>query len=304
MQGVNLEDVFNSLSMYMGSAYVNDFTIFGRIYQVLLSANIVNREQIEDVLRLSVRNSNGEMVPFSSFTTVEEKLGEDLIERYNMYSSASITGSSAKGYSSSETMMGMEALFEKLLGNSFGYEWTGEAYQENKAESSVAVIFILAIVVVILVLAAQYESWTSPIAVIMVVPFAILGAVLGTIAMGLPISVFSQIGIILLIALSAKNAILIVEFAADNRLKGEDIITASIEAGRMRLRPILMTSFAFIIGILPMLFATGAGAASRISLGSAVVFGMLLSTILGTLFIPNFYHLMQSLYEKRKRIRN
>ena len=304
MQGVNLEDVFNSLSMYMGSAYVNDFTIFGRIYQVLLSANTVSREQIEDVLRLSVRNSNGEMVPFSSFTTVEEKLGEDLIERYNMYSSASITGSSAKGYSSSETMMGMEALFEKLLGNSFGYEWTGEAYQENKAESSVAVIFILAIVVVILVLAAQYESWTSPIAVIMVVPFAILGAVLGTIAMGLPISVFSQIGIILLIALSAKNAILIVEFAADNRLKGEDIITASIEAGRMRLRPILMTSFAFIIGILPMLFATGAGAASRISLGSAVVFGMLLSTILGTLFIPNFYHLMQSLYEKRKRIRN
>jgi multidrug efflux pump subunit AcrB len=132
----------------------------------------------------------------------------------------------------------------------------------------------------------------------MVVPFAILGAVLGTIAMGLPISIFSQIGIILLIALSAKNAILIVEFARDNRLKGEDIITSSIEAGRMRLRPILMTSFAFIIGILPMLFATGAGAASRISLGSAVVFGMLLSTILGTLFIPNFYHLMQSLYEK------
>ena len=302
MQGINLGDVFNSLSLYMGSAYVNDFTTFGRIYQVLLSANAVSREHIEDVLKLSVRNSKGEMVPFSSFTTIEERLGEDLIERYNMYTSASITGSTAKGFSSSETMMSMEALFNRLLGNSFGYEWTGEAYQENKAESSVAVIFILAIVVVILVLAAQYESWTSPIAVIMVVPFAILGAVLGTIAMGLPISIFSQIGIILLIALSAKNAILIVEFAADNRLKGEDIITASIEAGRMRLRPILMTSFAFIIGILPMLFATGAGAASRISLGSAVVFGMLLSTILGTLFIPNFYHLMQSLYEKSKKI--
>ncbi|MBO5721389.1 MAG: multidrug efflux RND transporter permease subunit [Bacteroidales bacterium] len=300
LQGVDLSDVFNSLSLYMGSAYVNDFTTFGRIYQVLLSADAISRERIGDVLKLSVRNHNGDMVPFSAFTTIEERLGNDLIERYNMYTSASITGTAANGYSSAEAMIDMEAMFNRLLGNSFDYEWTGEAYQEQKAESSVATIFILAIVVVILVLAAQYESWTSPVAVIMVVPFAILGAVLGTIAMGLPISVFSQIGIILLIALSAKNAILIVEFARDNRLKGEDIITASIEAGRMRLRPILMTSFAFIVGIMPMLFATGAGAASRISLGSAVVFGMLLSTILGTLFIPNFYHLMQSLYEKIK----
>lgn len=300
LQGIDLSEVFNSLSLYMGSAYVNDFTTFGRIYQVLLSADAVSRKEIDDVLKLSVRNSNGEMVPFSAFTTIEESLGEDLIQRYNMYTSASITGTASEGYSTAEAMNDMEALFNRLLGNSFGYEWTGEAYQENKASSSVTTIFILAIVVVILVLAAQYESWTSPIAVIMVVPFAILGAVLGSIIMGLPISIFSQIGIILLIALSAKNAILIVEFAADYRLKGEDIISASIEAGRMRLRPILMTSFAFIIGIMPMLFASGAGAASRLALGSAVVYGMTLSTILGTLFIPNFYHLMQSLYEKVK----
>ncbi|MBR3609357.1 MAG: multidrug efflux RND transporter permease subunit [Bacteroidales bacterium] len=304
LQGIDLNEVFNSLSLYMGSAYVNDFSTFGRIYQVLLSADAVSRERIDDVLKLSVRNSNNEMVPFSAFTTIEERLGEDLIQRYNMYTSASITGTAADGYSTAEAMRGMESLFDSLLGKSFGYEWTGEAYQENKASSSVAIIFILAIVVVILVLAAQYESWTSPIAVIMVVPFAILGAVLGSIIMGLPISIFSQIGIILLIALSAKNAILIVEFAADYRLKGEDIISASIEAGRMRLRPILMTSFAFIIGIMPMLFASGAGAASRLALGSAVVYGMTLSTILGTLFIPNFYHLMQSLYERIKKIRN
>ncbi len=304
LQGIDLNEVFNSLSLYMGSAYVNDFSTFGRIYQVLLSADAVSREKIDDVLKLSVRNSNNEMVPFSAFTTIEERLGEDLIQRYNMYTSASITGTAAEGYSTAEAMSGMELLFDNLLGNSFGYEWTGEAYQENKASSSVAIIFILAIVVVILVLAAQYESWTSPVAVIMVVPFAILGAVLGSIIMGLPISIFSQIGIILLIALSAKNAILIVEFAADYRLKGEDIISASIEAGRMRLRPILMTSFAFIIGIMPMLFASGAGAASRLALGSAVVYGMTLSTILGTLFIPNFYHLMQSLYERIKKIRN
>ncbi len=304
LQGIDLNEVFNSLSLYMGSAYVNDFSTFGRIYQVLLSADAVSRERIDDVLKLSVRNSNNEMVPFSAFTTIEERLGEDLIQRYNMYTSASITGTAADGYSTAEAMRGMESLFDSLLGKSFGYEWTGEAYQENKASSSVAIIFILAIVVVILVLAAQYESWTSPIAVIMVVPFAILGAVSGSIIMGLPISIFSQIGIILLIALSAKNAILIVEFAADYRLKGEDIISASIEAGRMRLRPILMTSFAFIIGIMPMLFASGAGAASRLALGSAVVYGMTLSTILGTLFIPNFYHLMQSLYERIKKIRN
>ena len=304
LQGIDLNEVFNSLSLYMGSAYVNDFSSFGRIYQVLLSADAISRERIDDVLKLSVRNSNNEMVPFSAFTTIEERLGEDLIQRYNMYTSASITGTAAEGYSTAEAMRGMESVFDNLLGKSFGYEWTGEAYQENKASSSVAIIFILAIVVVVLVLAAQYESWTSPIAVIMVVPFAILGAVLGSIIMGLPISIFSQIGIILLIALSAKNAILIVEFAADYRLKGEDIISASIEAGRMRLRPILMTSFAFIIGIMPMLFASGAGAASRLALGSAVVYGMTLSTILGTLFIPNFYHLMQSLYERIKKIRN
>ncbi|MBQ7819703.1 MAG: multidrug efflux RND transporter permease subunit [Bacteroidales bacterium] len=300
MQGVELNEVFNALSLYMGSAYVNDFNAFGRIYQVLLSADAMGRERINDVLKLSVRNGNGDMVPFSAFTTIEERLGNDMISRYNMYSTASITATAAKGYSTSQAIKTMESIFDNGLKGSFAYEWTGEAYQESEASSSITIIFILAIVVVILVLAAQYESWTSPVAVIMVVPFAILGAVLGCIFMGLPISIYSQIGIILLIALSAKNAILIVEFAADYRLQGKDIFTASVEAGRMRLRPILMTSFAFIVGIMPMLFASGAGAASRLALGSAVVFGMTLSTILGTLFIPNFYHMMQSLYEKVK----
>ena len=159
-------------------------------------------------------------------------------------------------------------------------------------------IFLLAVLVAFLVLAAQYESWTSPVAVIMGLPFAILGAVSGCIVMGLPISIYSQIGIILLIALSAKNAILIVEFAADYRAKGYDLMTASIEAGRVRLRPILMTSLAFIIGVMPMVFASGAGAASRISLGTAVVFGMLFSTLLGTLFVPNFYLFMQHIHER------
>ena len=298
MQGLVLSDVFSTLSYYMGSAYVNDFVQFGRIYQVKLGAAADSRTVIGDVLKLSVRNQNGDMVPFSAFTTLEEQLGLNLVNRYNMYSSAAITAITTPGFSSQQGIQGMENLSNRVLGTTFGYDWTGEAYQETQASSSVSLIFGLAILVVILVLAAQYESWTSPIAVILGLPFAILGAVLGCMLLGLSISIYSQIGIILLIALSAKNAILIVEFAIDYRKKGESITEASIEAGRVRLRPILMTSFAFILGVMPLIFATGAGASSRISLGTAVVFGMAVNTLLGTLFIPNFYHLMQSIHEK------
>lgn len=304
MQGLVLSDVFSTLSYYMGSAYVNDFVQFGRIYQVKLGAAADSRTVIGDVLKLSVRNQNGDMVPFSAFTTLEEQLGLNLVNRYNMYSSAAITAITTPGFSSQQGIQGMENLSNRVLGTTFGYDWTGEAYQETQASSSVSLIFGLAILVVILVLAAQYESWTSPIAVILGLPFAILGAVLGCMLLGLSISIYSQIGIILLIALSAKNAILIVEFAIDYRKKDESITEASIEAGRVRLRPILMTSFAFILGVMPLIFATGAGASSRISLGTAVVFGMAVNTLLGTLFIPNFYHLMQSIHEKfqKKRV--
>ena len=298
LQGLELKDVFSTLSFYMGSAYVNDFVEFGRVYQVKLGAEARNRAVIDDVLNLSVRNSDGDMVPFSSFTTVEEQLGLDLISRYNMYTSAAITAIPKPGSSSKEGITGMEELANKVLGNNFGYSWTSEAYQETQSSSSVAIIFALAIVIAILVLAAQYESWTSPIAVILSLPFALLGAVLGCMALSLPISIYSQIGIVLLIALSAKNAILIVEFAIDYRNDGKSITEASIEAGRVRLRPILMTSFAFILGVMPLIFASGAGAESRISLGTAVVFGMALNTLLGTLFVPNFYHLMQTIQEK------
>ena len=185
-------------------------------------------------------------------------------------------------------MAAMERLVRNTLGTNFGYSWTGEAYQESQSGSTVGLIFGLAILIVILVLAAQYESWTNPIAVILSLPTAILGTVLGCIVMSLSISIYSQIGLILLIALSAKNAILIIEFAMDYRK----------EAGRLRLRPILMTSFAFIFGVLPLMFATGAGAESRIALGTAVVFGMAMNTVLGTLFVPNFYELMESVQER------
>lgn len=301
MQGLKIDDIFTTLSLYLGSAYVNDFVDFGRIFQVKIGAQSDSRARIDDVLRLSVRNASGDMVPFSSFVTIEEQQGLATISRYNMYSAAALTAVTAEGYSSQQGIDAVEQLVGRLLGNNFGYEWTGTTYQETQAGTSIGLIFILALFVVWLVLSAQYESWTSPVAVILGLPFAILGAVLGCFLMGLSISVYSQIGIVLLIALSAKNAILIVEFARDYRVQGEPIDQAAIEAGRVRLRPILMTSLAFVFGVMPLLFASGAGAESRIALGTAVVFGMAVNMILGTLFIPYFYCLMQRLEERFTR---
>ncbi len=298
MQGLKINDIFSTLSLYLGSAYVNDFVDFGRIFQVKIGAKADSRAQVRDILRLSVRNASGSMVPFSAFTTIEEQMGLASVSRYNMYPAAAVTATTAEGYSSQQGIEAMERLAERLLDNNFSYEWTGETYQETQAGTSVGLIFFLAILVVVLVLAAQYESWTSPVAVILGLPFALLGAALGCMLMGLSVSVYSQIGIVLLIALSAKNAILIVEFARDYRAQGRSITEASIEGGRVRLRPILMTSLAFILGVMPLVFATGAGASSRVALGTAVVFGMAVNTLLGTLFIPNFYHLMQSIQER------
>lgn len=201
-------------------------------------------------------------------------------------------------YSSGEAIQAMEELVQEQLGNNFGYEWTSVAYQETKAGSTTMLVFAMALLVAFLVLSAQYESWTSPIAAIMGLPIALLGAILGCFVMGVPVSIYTQIGIILLIALSAKNGILIVEFARDYHKAGNPIRESALEAGHVRLRPILMTSFAFVLGVMPLLFATGAGAGSRLSLGAAVVFGMAVNTIFATMFIPSFYELMQLFQEK------
>lgn len=296
--GLQLNEVFSTLSYYMGAAYVNDFVEFGRIYQVKIEASEQAQKLIDDVLRLSIENSAGKMVPFSAFTQVEQILGLDQINLYNMYSSASLTCIPNPEYSSGEAIKAMEELVQEQLGNNYGYEWTSVAYQETQAGSTTVLIFGMALLVAFLVLSAQYESWTSPISAIMGLPIALLGAILGCFVMGVPVSVYTQIGIILLIALSAKNGILIVEFARDYRAAGNPIREAALEAGHVRLRPILMTSFAFVLGVMPLLFATGAGAASRISLGAAVVFGMAVNTIFATIFIPSFYEWMQTLQEK------
>lgn len=296
--GIRLDQVFSTLGYYMGAAYVNDYVQFGRIYQVKIEANDQAQRVIDDVLKLSVPNAKGEMVPFSSFTNVEEQLGQDQINRYNMYTTASVTCNVAPGKSSGEGIAQMEELINEQLGDNFGYEWTSVAYQETHSGNTTTIVLIMALVVVFLVLAAQYESWTSPVAAVIGLPVALLGAMIGCFIMGTPVSIYTQIGIILLIALSAKNGILIVEFARDFRAEGNSIREAAYEAGHVRLRPILMTSFAFVLGVMPLLFASGAGAQSRIALGAAVVFGMAMNTLLATIYIPNFYELMQNLQEK------
>lgn len=298
LMDLNLNQVFSTLAYYLGQAYVNDFVEFGRIYQVKLGAGEDAQKYIDDVLKLSVENSIGEMVPFNSFVQVEQTLGMDQVTRYNMYQSASITANVAPGNSSGQSIEAVGSLIRNQLGNEFGYEWTSVAYQETQTGNSTGIILVMALLVAYLVLAAQYESWTSPIAAVMGLPIAILGAMLGCWLMGEPVSIYTQIGIILLIALSAKNGILIVEFARDYRKMGNSIREAAYEAGRVRLRPILMTSFTFVLGVMPLLFATGAGAGSRVSLGAAVVFGMLVNTIVATLYIPNWYEVMQTLEEK------
>lgn len=298
MLGLNLEDIYSTLSQYMGSSYVNDFVKFGRTYQVTISADSEARSHIEDISRLSVRNSSGEMVPFASFASVDPSAGQSTVSRYNMYNTASITGTPAKGVSSNDCIQAMEELLKKAVGENFSYAWTGEAYQETQSGTTISIVLIFAIVITILVLAAQYESWTDPIAVVISMPTAILGTVLGCIFLSQSISIYTQIGIILLLGLSAKNAILIVEYAIDFRKTGVSISEAAQDAGRIRFRPIMMTALAFVFGVLPMLFATGAGAASRVALGTAVVFGMAINAIVGTLFVPGFWELLQNFKEK------
>lgn len=299
--GLDINSILSTLSYYMGAVYVNDFTMFNRIWQVKISANERSQKEINDVLALSLPNDKGEMVPFSSFVKIEKILGIDQVGRYNLYNSAALTCNAAQGYSSSELMNSLEEVIEKELGEEFGYEWTGVAFQEKSAGSTTTIILALALLVAYLVLAAQYESWTSPIAAVTGVPIALLGALMGCWIIDIPVSIYTQIGIILLIALSAKNGILIVEFARDFRAAGNDIRHSAAEAGHVRLRPILMTSFAFVLGVMPLLFAQGAGASARLSLGTAVVFGMFLNTIIATLYIPNWYEWMQNLEEWIKK---
>ncbi len=294
---VPLSSVFGTLQAYLGSAYVNDFTYLNRSYQVRLQAEAEFRAKADDIRDLDVRDTSGRMVPLGSLIDVRDEFGPTVVRRYNLYPSASVNGSAAPGYSSGQALTLMEELAAAELPAAFGYEWTGMSYQEKLAAGGQGLIFVLAVVFVFLVLAAQYESWTSPAAVIAVVPLAALGVVLALILRGAENNTYTQIGIVLLVALASKNAILIVEFASEQRSEGHSIRESAVNAARLRFRAILMTAFSSILGFLPLLVASGAGAASRQAVGNAVVGGMVAATVFSLLFVPTFFVLFRSLSE-------
>ncbi len=294
---IPLSEVFGTMQSYLGSSYVNDFNKFGRVYQVRIQAEADYRADKNNINRLEVRNRKGEMVPLSTLIDIRKSFGAQIVNRYNMYSSASITGEPAAGRSTGEALQLMEQIAERNLPEGMTFEWTGMAYQEKRVGSEAIGIFLMAVILVYLVLAAQYESWFIPWAVILVVPLGVMGAIAAVSIRGMDNNVYTQIGIVLIIALASKNSILIVEFARDLRGRGETIQHAAAHAARMRFRPILMTSFAFILGVVPLMVAHGAGAAGQQALGTAVFGGMVASTFLAIFFVPAFFVMMQGLAE-------
>ena len=299
---VSLGDVFTTLSSYLGSAYVNRFNKFGLTLMVFLQAESQYRTKPEDILKLEVRNIEGKMVPIGALAELHQAAGPPIISLYNLYPSSSIVGTPAPGFSSGEGIQLMDQISNAVLPPGTGYEWTAMSYQENLVGNQLTYVFALAILLVYLCLAGQYESWILPLAVIFAVPLSLVGPAIALGALGLANNLYTQIGLMLLIALSAKNAILIVEVARERRLvDGKDIVEAAVEAARTRFRPILMTSFAFILGVVPLVTATGAGANSRISLGLAVFSGMIASTSLAVLFVPSFFTVLQRFEEWRRK---
>jgi hydrophobe/amphiphile efflux-1 (HAE1) family protein len=293
--GVPVDNVFEALEVFIGSAYINDFNYLGRTFRVTAQAEAEERLSIEDALRIRVRNTNGDMVPIGSFATVQNTSGPSRVPRYNLYPAAGVMGSTSPGYSSGEALTAMEELADKILPDGIGYEWTEIAYQQKATGDTAVLAFVLAVVFVFLLLAAQYESWTLPLSIILIVPMCLLSAITGVAIAGMDNNILTQIGLVVLVGLASKNAILIVEFAKELEDQGRDMWQAAVEAARLRLRPILMTSFAFILGVVPMVVATGAGAEMRQTLGVAVFSGMLGVTAFGLIFTPVFYVLCRKL---------
>jgi HAE1 family hydrophobic/amphiphilic exporter-1 len=296
---VPLGSVFSTLQASLGSAYINDFTLNNRTYQVRMQSEPEYRKSPDDIKQLDVRDGEGRMVPLGSLVEVQRDFGPNVVRRYNLYPSAAVNGSAAPGVSSGQALALMEQVADQTLPASFGYEWTGMSFQEKQAAGGQYLVFVLAIVFVFLVLAAQYESWTSPAAVIAVVPLAALGVVVALLLAGGDNNTYTQIGIVLLVALASKNAILIVEFASELRKSGRGIREAAAEAAKLRFRAILMTAFSSILGFMPLLIASGAGAASRQAVGLAVVGGMIAATFFALLFVPAFFVIFRSLAEWR-----
>ena len=299
--GVNAPDVFAALQIYIGSAYVNDFNLFGRTFRVTAQADSRYRLEPQDVLDIRVRNSSGGTVPLGSFTTVRDIAGPYRVPRYNLYPAAELDGAAAQGYSQGQAIAAMDKLAAETLPDGFSYEWTTLAFQQLRAGNTAVFAFVLAVVFVFLVLAAQFESLTLPLAVIMIVPMCLVASISGVVLRGFDNNILTQVGFIVLIGLAAKNAILIVEFAKQLEDEGRDRWAAAVEAARLRFRPILMTSLAFIFGVSPLVWAVGAGAELRQTLGTAVFSGMIGVTLFGLIFTPAFYVVSRFIAQKLRR---
>jgi HAE1 family hydrophobic/amphiphilic exporter-1/multidrug efflux pump len=292
---VPVDHVFQGLQIYLGGLQVNDFNLFGRTYKVMLQAEQDFRKSPESINDIYVRSKDDAMVPMSTVSTISMTTGPDILQRYNMFRTAELNGANAPGISTGQALSVMEELAAKELPQGYGYEWTSIAYQEKEAGGTQGPIFMMAMVFVFLVLAAQYESWAVPFSVLLGLPICVAGAFLGVTLAGLENNVYVQIGIVALMGLAAKNAILIVDFAKENHeRKGMSLVAAATDGAKLRFRPIMMTAFAFILGVVPLVVASGAGAAARVSIGIAVFTGMITASTVGLFFIPLLYVLIQS----------
>ena len=296
--GIQVSEIFSTLQANLGSVYINDFNLFGKVYRVMIQAEANNRDEVEDIGRIHVRNAGGDMVPLNTLVDIKPILGPLAINRYNQFKSAALQGSPAPGFSTGDAIAALEAVADKALPNGYDIEWTGTSQQERQAGGLVVFIFALALGFAYLFLVAQYESWSIPLSVITSVVIAMFGALVPMALLPfLDNNIYAQIGIVMLIGLASKSAILIVEFAKVRRQQGESVGNAALGAARLRYRAVMMTALSFIFGVLPLIFATGAGAASRVSVGFVVVGGMTAATVIGIFFIPALYFVFQNLRE-------